>query len=142
VLKAFIARKALEWVNDVRREHGLPAIDRLEPGMCNRPYDCALARSLAPGQTVVEVDGAIVLGRRHGLPFWVRRFVTRFDWGQYDDLRSVRPSRPPSSIAHLDFTATSPASANGGTSSMRSPLQNRPGSYQLAGRRDGSSPMC
>ena len=31
---------------------------------------------------------------------------------------------------------------NGGTSSIRSPLQNRPGSYQLAGRRFGSRPMC
>ena len=39
-------------------------------------------------------------------------------------------------------TATSPASAKGGTISMRSPLQKRPGSYQLAGRRLGSRPMC
>ena len=39
-------------------------------------------------------------------------------------------------------TAISAPSAKGGTSSMRSPLQNRPGSYQLAGRRPGSSPMC
>ena len=31
------------------------------------------------------------------------------------------------------LTAISPLSANGGTSSMRSPLQKRPGSYQLAG---------
>jgi hypothetical protein len=39
-------------------------------------------------------------------------------------------------------TATSPPRANGATSSIRSPLQKRPGSYQLAGRRGGSSPMC
>jgi hypothetical protein len=39
-------------------------------------------------------------------------------------------------------TAISPPRANGAMSSMRSPLQNRPGSYQLAGRRLGSSPMC
>ena len=32
--------------------------------------------------------------------------------------------------------------ANGGTISIRSPLQNRPGLYQLAGRRFGSRPMC
>ena len=36
----------------------------------------------------------------------------------------------------------SPPSANGGTSSMRSPLQKRPGSYQLAGRRLGSRPIA
>src|SRR5215217_3273468 len=41
--------------------------------------------------------------------------------------------------AHADDPkATLPASANGGTRSMRSPLQKRPGSYQLAGRRFGS----
>ena len=39
-------------------------------------------------------------------------------------------------------TAISPVSANGGTRSIRSPLQKRPGSYQLAGRRSGSRPMC
>jgi hypothetical protein len=39
-------------------------------------------------------------------------------------------------------TAAPAASANGGTSSMRSPLENRPGAYQLAGRREGSSPIC
>ena len=39
-------------------------------------------------------------------------------------------------------TSISPPSANGGTSSMRSPLQKRPGSYQLAGRRLGSSPIA
>ena len=39
-------------------------------------------------------------------------------------------------------TAISSESANGGTSSMRSPLQKRPGSYQLAGLRFGSRPMC
>ena len=39
-------------------------------------------------------------------------------------------------------TAISSASANGGTSSMRSPLQKRPGSYQLAGRRLGSRPIA
>ena len=39
-------------------------------------------------------------------------------------------------------TGTSAPSANGGTSSIRSPLQKRPGSYQLAGRRPGSRPMC
>ena len=38
--------------------------------------------------------------------------------------------------------AISPPSANGATSSMRSPLQNRPGSYQLAGRPLGSNLMC
>jgi hypothetical protein len=42
----------------------------------------------------------------------------------------------------LQRTAISPPRANGALSSMRSPLQNRPGSYQLAGRRLGSSPMC
>ncbi|MEN3284208.1 MAG: hypothetical protein V7607_5348 [Solirubrobacteraceae bacterium] len=39
-------------------------------------------------------------------------------------------------------TATSPPRAIGASSSIRSPLQKRPGSYQLAGRRCGSSPMC
>jgi hypothetical protein len=39
-------------------------------------------------------------------------------------------------------TAISPARAKGGTSSRPSPLQKRPGSYQLAGRRLGSRPMC
>jgi hypothetical protein len=39
-------------------------------------------------------------------------------------------------------TAISPARANGETSLSRSPLQNRPGSYQLAGRWLGSRPMC
>ena len=33
------------------------------------------------------------------------------------------------------MTSISPDSAYGGTRSMRSPLQKRPGSYQLAGRR-------
>ncbi len=45
-------------------------------------------------------------------------------------------------FVHGHCTATSPASAKGGTSSTRSPLQKRPGSYQLAGRRLGSRPMC
>ena len=35
-----------------------------------------------------------------------------------------------------------PPSANGGTRSIRSTLQNRPGSYQLAGRRLGSRPIA
>src|ERR1700733_10259543 len=39
-------------------------------------------------------------------------------------------------------TPISSAKANGETSSRRSPLQKRPGSYQLAGRRLGSRPMC
>ena len=39
-------------------------------------------------------------------------------------------------------TAISSPSTNGGASSIRSPLQNLPGSYQLAGRRRGSRPMC
>ena len=45
-------------------------------------------------------------------------------------------------VAGHQRTATSSASANGGTSSMRSPLQKRPGSYQLAGRREGSRPIA
>ena len=40
------------------------------------------------------------------------------------------------------LTSISPPSANGGTSSIRSPLQKRPGSYQLAGRLLGSRPIC
>jgi adenylate cyclase len=39
-------------------------------------------------------------------------------------------------------TAISAPSAKGGTSSMRSPLQNLPRSYQLAGRLLGRRPMC
>jgi hypothetical protein len=51
---------------------------------------------------------------------------------------------PSPATARFDaqLTAISAVSANGGTSSILSPLQNRPGSYQLAGRRAGSSPMC
>ena len=50
--------------------------------------------------------------------------------------------RPVTRVAVPQRTATSPPSANGGTSSIRSPLQKRPGSYQLAGRLGGSRPMC
>jgi hypothetical protein len=39
-------------------------------------------------------------------------------------------------------TAISPPSAKGGTSSSWSPLQKRPGSYQLGGRSLGSRPMA
>ena len=39
-------------------------------------------------------------------------------------------------------TATSAPSANGGASAIRSPLQKRPGSYQLAGRLSGSRPIA
>ncbi|MEA2423534.1 MAG: hypothetical protein QOF55_2633 [Thermoleophilaceae bacterium] len=39
-------------------------------------------------------------------------------------------------------TGISPPRANGSANSIPSPLQKRPGSYQLAGRFAGSSPMC
>jgi curved DNA-binding protein CbpA len=42
----------------------------------------------------------------------------------------------------LQRTGTSSRSLNGATSSISSPLQKRPGSYQLAGRRLGSRPIC
>ena len=48
-------------------------------------------------------------------------------------------SAPPRRIR--DRTAISPPSSNGGTSSRPSPLQKRPGSYQLGGRSLGSRPM-
>ena len=38
-------------------------------------------------------------------------------------------------------TAISTPSEKGGTSSRRSPLQKRPGSYQLGGRSVGSNPI-
>ena len=50
---------------------------------------------------------------------------------------------PPARAAQYGYlTSISPLSENGSTRSIWSPLQNLPGSYQLAGRCLGSSPMC
>jgi hypothetical protein len=101
-MKRYIQRKALDWVNGIRAEHGLPPVTRLEAGMVERADDCSLARTIAPGQTFIHGNSAEVLGRSYVLPFWVRRFVKRFDWGEFDSLRTVRPSRRPT-VDHLDF---------------------------------------
>lgn len=108
-VKRLIARKALEWANAVREDHGLPPVERLEPGMTKRPRDCSLARTIAVGEAFVEDDEAIVFGRRHRLPLWVRLFVRRFDLGEFHELRSVRPTRVSDSVEHLDFEASVPS---------------------------------
>src|SRR5439155_21438440 len=76
-----VERAALEWANAIRREHGLAPVSRLHPGMRNRPGDCSLARTIAPGHAVIEKDRARVFGKEYELPPTVRRFLKRFDWG-------------------------------------------------------------
>ncbi len=56
--------------------------------------------------------------------------------------RARRDARVRRGPHRRSLTAISPPSSNGSTSSIPSPLQKRPGSYQDAGRPLGSSPMC
>ena len=56
--------------------------------------------------------------------------------------RAAGPGAPRRQVSARQRTPISSARANGETNSRRSPLQKRPGSYQLAGRRLGSRPMC
>ena len=86
--------------------------------------------SEASGQRVVVVTGA-----SSGIGLETAKAFAALGWHVIGQGRDAGRS----AAAEAEIRA---ASANGGTSSMRSPLQKRPGSYQLAGRRDGSRPIA
>lgn len=93
---------ALAFVNRVRREHGLEAIDALVPGYRGMSMGCAIARSImydasariafvstsAGGTTVTHHDGRISVYDHESD---VSRFVWAFDEQRYDDLTLARP---------------------------------------------------
>lgn len=93
---------ALDWVNIMRAEHDLPALEQLPKGRRADPADCALARALAPasdGSCKVpatrrysatgpatwnySMNGEVV---RVEAPPVIAEFIVRFDLGRLDHL--------------------------------------------------------
>ena len=91
----------------------------------------------------VHRAGAETLGRRavrvgdghEPRPGDLRRQQPRVDGAH-------QPRADDADARHPGRTAISSPSENGSSSTMSSPLQNLPGSYQLIGRLSGSRPMC
>ena len=97
---------ALAWVNTMRAEHNLPALQQLPRGRHYDVGDCALARALAPtsdgscplpfsrryraegpmgARWTYAMGGQVV---RVSAPAVVGEFIYRFDLGQLDHLLS------------------------------------------------------
>ena len=80
--------------------------------------------------------GQVRIGDGHELrPGHVRRQPPRVD-------AAHQPRADDPDARHPGRTAISSPSVNGSASTIWSPLQNLPGSYQLIGRLSGSRPMC
>lgn len=96
---------ALQWVNTMREEHNLPALDALPQAVHGHPGDCSIARALSGASddscTVPwsdryhEAEGpsaarwSYALGGRvveRTAPAVVAEFILRFDAGHLDHL--------------------------------------------------------
>jgi alpha/beta hydrolase family protein len=89
---------------------------------------------------------AVVAAARRGGHGWAMLSGTTSEWSPlaatvaaFIRRHAGRTARD--AYARTDATVSSSPSRNGGTSSIRSPLQKRPGSYHEAGRPPGSRPM-
>jgi hypothetical protein len=78
-------QRALEWVNALRTEWGLPALAELPKGTLRNSNACVLARAL-PHAAKVDVTVLLKTGARVTLPSECIDFIRAFDGGQYPEL--------------------------------------------------------
>lgn len=74
----------LRWVNSIREENGKQPLKKLPMGVPNKPCHCPIAN--ATGWSVTDHSIYSKAGDRIRLPGRVKKFVQRFDEGQYPGL--------------------------------------------------------
>jgi hypothetical protein len=88
-----VRERALEEVNALRTEWGLPAIAALPPGRQGDPKDCCLRRAFGSAvETVGKHHIQFTLGPSIAMSANLQWFVRNFDRGRYPDLIDPSPA--------------------------------------------------
>lgn len=84
-----LEERVLRWVNEIRTEHELKPLKRLNKGRRTSPHRCALANSLKAdhvSQSWIVLDSASDPGDGIHPPQFVNQFIVNFDRGRYPHL--------------------------------------------------------